>query len=195
MEAKKGYVFSPYEVMKKDKKIAYFSMEICVDAKIPTYSGGLGILAGDMIRSAADLKVPMVGITLLYKKGYLYQRVGKDGIQQELPEEWNPQDYMQLLPPKIEIEIEGRKVGVQAWLLYIEGLENYNIPVFFLDTDLAENSSYDRSLSYSLYGGDERYRLAQEIILGIGGVRMLRELGFNHINKYHMNEGHSSLLT
>lgn len=195
MEAKKGYVFSPFEVMKKDKKIAYFSMEICVDAKIPTYSGGLGILAGDMIRSAADLRVPMVGITLLYKKGYLYQRVGKDGIQQELPEEWNPQDYMQLLPPKIEIEIEGRKVEVQAWLLYIEGLDNYNIPVFFLDTDLAENSPYDRSLSYSLYGGDERYRLAQEIILGIGGVKMLRELGFNHINKYHMNEGHSSLLT
>lgn len=195
MEAKEGHVFQPLEIMKKDRKIAYFSMEICVDARIPTYSGGLGILAGDMIRSSADLEVSLVGVTLLYKKGYLHQKVGKEGIQQELPEEWNPQDYMQLLPNKILIEIEGRKVGVQAWLFFIKGLDSYCVPVFFLDTDLPENSVYDRSLSDFLYGGDKRYRLAQEIVLGIGGVRMLRELGFNNISKYHMNEGHASLLT
>lgn len=195
MEAKEGHVFQPLEIMKKDRKIAYFSMEICVDARIPTYSGGLGILAGDMIRSSADLGVSLVGVTLLYKKGYLHQKVGKEGIQQELPEEWNPQDYMQLLPNKILIEIEGRKVWVQAWLFYIKGLDSYCVPVFFLDTDLPENSVYDRSLSDFLYGGDKRYRLAQEIVLGIGGVRMLRELGFNNISKYHMNEGHASLLT
>jgi starch phosphorylase len=170
-------------------------MEICVDARIPTYSGGLGILAGDMIRSSADLRVSLVGVTLLYKKGYLHQKIGKEGIQQELPEEWNPQDYMQLLPNKILIEIEGRKVWVQAWFFCIKGLDSYCVPVFFLDTDLPENSVYDRSLSDFLYGGDKRYRLAQEIVLGIGGVRMLRELGFNNISKYHMNEGHSSLLT
>jgi len=195
MEAKEGHVFQPLEIMKKDRKIAYFSMEICVDARIPTYSGGLGILAGDMIRSSADLGVSLVGVTLLYKKGYLHQKIGKEGIQQELPEEWNPQDYMQLLPNKILIEIEGRKVGVQAWLFFIKGLDSYCVPVFFLDTDLPENSVYDRSLSDFLYGGDKRYRLAQEIVLGIGGVRMLRELGFNNISKYHMNEGHASLLT
>lgn len=195
MEAKEGHVFQLLEIMKKDRKIAYFSMEICVDARIPTYSGGLGILAGDMIRSSADLGVSLVGVTLLYKKGYLHQKVGKEGIQQELPEEWNPQDYMQLLPNKILIEIEGRKVWVQAWLFYIKGLDSYCVPVFFLDTDLPENSVYDRSLSDFLYGGDKRYRLAQEIVLGIGGVRMLRELGFNNISKYHMNEGHASLLT
>jgi len=195
MEAKEGHVFQPLEIMKKDRKIAYFSMEICVDARIPTYSGGLGILAGDMIRSSADLGVSLVGVTLLYKKGYLHQKVGKEGIQQELPEEWNPQDYMQLLPNKILIEIEGRKVWVQAWLFFIKGLDSYCVPVFFLDTDLPENSVYDRSFSDFLYGGDKRYRLAQEIVLGIGGVRMLRELGFNHISKYHMNEGHASLLT
>jgi glycogen phosphorylase len=195
MEAKEGHVFQPLEIMKKDRKIAYFSMEICVDARIPTYSGGLGILAGDMIRSSADLGVSLVGVTLLYKKGYLHQKIGKEGIQQELPEEWNPQDYMQLLPNKILIEIEGRKVWVQAWLFYIKGLDSYCVPVFFLDTDLPENSVYDRSLSDFLYGGDKRYRLAQEIVLGIGGVRMLRELGFNNISKYHMNEGHASLLT
>jgi len=195
MEAKEGHVFQPLEIMKKDRKIAYFSMEICVDARIPTYSGGLGILAGDMIRSSADLGVSLVGVTLLYKKGYLHQKVGKEGIQQELPEEWNPQDYMQLLPNKILIEIEGRKVWVQAWLFFIKGLDSYCVPVFFLDTDLPENSVYDRSLSDFLYGGDKRYRLAQEIVLGIGGVRMLRELRFNNISKYHMNEGHASLLT
>jgi glycogen phosphorylase len=195
MEAKEGHVFQPLEIMKKDRKIAYFSMEICVDARIPTYSGGLGILAGDMLRSSADLGVSLVGVTLLYKKGYLHQKIGKEGIQQELPEEWNPQDYMQLLPNKILIEIEGRKVWVQAWLFYIKGLDSYCVPVFFLDTDLPENSVYDRSLSDFLYGGDKRYRLAQEIVLGIGGVRMLRELGFNNISKYHMNEGHASLLT
>lgn len=195
MEAKEGHVFQPLEIMKKDRKIAYFSMEICVDARIPTYSGGLGILAGDMIHSSADLGVSLVGVTLLYKKGYLHQKVGKEGIQQELPEEWNPQDYMQLLPNKILIEIEGRKVWVQAWLFFIKGLDSYCVPVFFLDTDLPENSVYDRSLSDFLYGGDKRYRLAQEIVLGIGGVRMLRELRFNNISKYHMNEGHASLLT
>jgi starch phosphorylase len=147
MEAKEGHVFQPLEIVKKDRKIAYFSMEICVDARIPTYSGGLGILAGDMIRSSADLGVSLVGVTLLYKKGYLHQKVGKEGIQQELPEEWNPQDYMQLLPNKILIEIEGRKVWVQAWLFCIKGLDSYYVPVFFLDTDLPENSVYDRSLS------------------------------------------------
>lgn len=195
MEAKEGHVFQPLQIMKKDRKIAYFSMEICVDARIPTYSGGLGILAGDMLRSSADLGVPLLGVTLLYKKGYLHQKIGKEGIQQELPEEWNPQDYMQLLPNKILIEIEGRKVWVQAWNFCIEGLDNHCVPVFFLDTDLPENNVYDRSLSDFLYGGDKRYRLAQEIVLGIGGIRMLRELGFNSVSKYHMNEGHASLLT
>ena len=195
METNEGNVFQPFEIIKRDKKIAYFSMEICVDARIPTYSGGLGVLAGDMIQSSADLAVPLVGVTLLYKKGYLCQKVGKEGIQQELPEEWNPQDYMELLPNKILIEIEGRKVWVQAWFFCIKGLDNYCIPVFFLDTDLPENSVYDRSLSDFLYGGDRRYRLAQEIVLGIGGVRMLRAQGYDNISKYHMNEGHASLLT
>ena len=195
METKEIHVFQPLEIIKKDKRIAYFSMEICVDARVPTYSGGLGVLAGDMIHSSADLAVPMVGVTLLYKKGYLHQKLGKEGFQQELPEEWNPQDYMELLPEKILIKIEGRKVWVQAWRFCIEGLDSYSIPVFFLDTDLPENSVYDRSLSDFLYGGDRRYRLAQEIVLGIGGVKMLRKLDYKNISKYHMNEGHASLLT
>ncbi len=194
MEAKKGLLYEHEECTKKENKIAYFSMEICVDSKIPTYSGGLGILAGDTLRSAADLGVPMVGITLLCKKGYLRQKIDQEGCQQELPEEWNPEGVLAKLPAQVQVEIERRKVTVQVWMYMIRGLDGHNVPVYFLDTDLAENSDYDRSLSYYLYGGDDRYRLAQEIVLGIGGVRMLRELGFKDIFRYHMNEGHASLL-
>lgn len=194
MEARKGLIFEHEECVKKENKIAYFSMEICVDSKIPTYSGGLGILAGDTIRSSADLGVPMIGMTILYKKGYLRQTIDQQGYQQESPEEWNPQDVLTKLPCKVQVEIEQRKVNIQAWTYMVRGVDGDSVPVFFLDTDLPENSEYDRSLSYYLYGGDERYRLAQEIILGIGGVRMLKELGFHDIFRYHMNEGHASLL-
>lgn len=194
MDGIKNLFFEKIECMKKECKIAYFSMEICVNSKIPTYSGGLGILAGDTIRSSADLGVPMVGMTLLYKKGYLRQTINQEGVQQEFPEEWDPLDFLTKLPGKIQVTIEKRTVFIQAWMYVIEGLDETPIPVYFLDTDLPENSDYDRSLSYYLYGGDERYRLAQEIILGIGGVRMLKELGFLHISRYHMNEGHASLL-
>jgi glycogen phosphorylase len=194
MEAKKGLIHEHEECMEKENIIAYFSMEICVNSEIPTYSGGLGILAGDTIRSSADLGVPMVGMTLLYRKGYLRQIIDPQGYQQESSEEWNPQDVLTLLPGQVQVEIEQRKVTIQAWMSMVRGIDGDSIPVFFLDTDLPENSDYDRSLSYYLYGGDERYRLAQEIILGIGGVRMLKELGFHDIYRYHMNEGHASLL-
>ncbi|MDD3656260.1 MAG: alpha-glucan family phosphorylase [Atribacterota bacterium] len=194
MEARKSLLYEHEECIKGENKIAYFSMEICVDTKIPTYSGGLGILAGDTIRSSADLGVPLVGITLLYKKGYLRQDIDEQGYQQELPEEWNPQDKLIQLPARIQVEIEKRNVIVQSWMYMIKGVDGDNVPVYFLDTDLPENSEYDRSLSYYLYGGDERYRLAQEIVLGIGGVKMLKELGYKNISRYHMNEGHASLL-
>ena len=143
-------------------------MEICVDSKIPTYSGGLGVLAGDTIRSSADLGVPLIGITLLYKKGYLRQKLDEQGLQHELPEEWNPQEELVQLPARIQVEIEKRKVVVQSWIYMVKGVDGSNVPVYFLDTDLPENSEFDRSLSYYLYGGDDRYRLAQEIVLGIG---------------------------
>lgn len=182
-------------IRKKERRIAYLSMEIGIAPKMPTYSGGLGILAGDTIKSAADLKVPAVAITLIYKKGYFRQKIDDKGAQQELPYEWNPRKFMKLRPQSTEVKIEGRRVKVQAWEYRVRGASGYTVPVFFLDTDLEGNSEYDRSLVYNLYGGDERYRLAQEVILGIGGVRLLRELGYRHIRRYHMNEGHSSLLT
>ncbi|MEW6002690.1 MAG: alpha-glucan family phosphorylase [Nitrospirota bacterium] len=178
----------------KEPKIAYFSMEIGIQNDIPTYSGGLGVLAGDTIRSGADLKLPMVAVTLMSKKGYFRQDLDEKGRQTELPVLWDPSKYMKLLPAKISVQIEGRDVPVQAWQYNVTSLTGGVVPVFFLDTDMEGNTPEDREITHYLYGGDVAFRLKQEIILGIGGVRMLHELGFE-IKKYHMNEGHSSLLT
>jgi glycogen phosphorylase len=178
----------------KEPKIAYFSMEIGIQNDIPTYSGGLGVLAGDTIRTGADLKLPMVAVTLISKKGYFRQELDEWGKQTELVNAWDPSQYMTLLPTKITIQIEGHDVFVQAWQYNVESLTKGCVPIFFLDTDVEENTPEDRELTAYLYGGDLAYRLKQEIILGIGGVRMLHEIGFE-IKKYHMNEGHSSLLT
>jgi starch phosphorylase len=175
--------------------IAYFSMEIALEEGIPTYSGGLGILAGDMLRSAADLRLPITAITLLYRKGYFYQKLSSQGIQSEMPVEWIASDFLQELPQRIEVNIEGRKIQIRAWLYNITSKEGYSIPVYLLDTNLPENSTWDRTLTDFLYGGDQYYRLCQEIVLGIGGVRMLRALGYDQVRRFHMNEGHASLLT
>lgn len=180
--------------MATERSIAYFSMEIAIDPRIPTYSGGLGVLAGDTLRSCADLNVPVVAVTLLYEKGYFNQKLDEQGNQYELPACWKPGDYLRPLPEKIQVRLEGRTVEVAAWGFDIIGITGYPVPVIFLDTNLEENSEFDRGLTSFIYGGDEKYRLAQEIILGIGGVRMLRKLGYTGLNKYHMNEGHASLL-
>lgn len=182
------------EDLTKEPKIAYFSMEIGLAPEIPTYSGGLGVLAGDTIKSAADLGLPMVAVTLVSRKGYFRQIIDGRGRQREEPEEWEPSKSMVLLPQKVTVEIERRDVYVQAWLYEVKSLTGGNIPVFFLDTDVAENRPDEREITASLYGGDKAYRLKQEIVLGIGGARMLHCLGFN-IKKYHMNEGHASLLS
>lgn len=177
-----------------EPKIAYFSMEIGLSNDIPTFSGGLGVLAGDTIKSAADLKLPMVAITLAHRKGYFRQKLGPDGWQQELPRDWHPEVLTELLPTKILVTIEGRDVKVQAWLYRVKSPTGGVVPVFFLDTDIPGNVEEDRHLTDHLYGGDTEYRLKQEIILGIGGSRILDALGFK-VRKYHMNEGHASLLT
>jgi starch phosphorylase len=178
----------------KEPKIAYFSMEIGVHNDIPTYSGGLGVLAGDTIRSAADLKLPMVAVTILSSHGYFTQDLDVSGRQVEYPSMWEPSQYMDLLPHKATIRIEGRDVLVQAWRYNVKSLTGGDVPVFFLDTDLLENAVQDRDITCCLYGGDKEMRLKQEIVLGIGGVRILHEMGFE-IRKYHMNEGHASFLT
>ena len=176
-------------------KIAYFSMEIGIDENIPSYSGGLGILAGDTIKSCADLNVPVVGITLLSENGYFYQKIDENGNQIELPIKFSVSNFLQQLPTTTTVNIEGRDVKLRVWLYQYRGIGGYIVPVFFLDSNLEENSEFDRSITKYLYGGDNKYRLAQEIILGIGGIRILEALGYHTIDKYHMNEGHAALGT
>jgi starch phosphorylase len=171
-----------------------FSMEIGIEDGMPTYSGGLGILAGDTIRAAADLKVPMVGMTLLHRKGYFYQRLGSTGRQTEEPVDWVVEDFLTEMAQRSSVAIEGRTVQLRSWKYEVSGNGDFKVPVYFLDTDLPENSDWDRTLTHYLYGGDQHYRLCQEMILGIGGVKMLRALGYDQIRRCHMNEGHSSLL-
>lgn len=173
--------------------VAYFSMDVAVDSQIPTYSGGLGVLAGDMLRSAADLEVPMVAVSLIHRKGYFEQRLDSHGNQLESPADWSPETYLHRLPQKISVSIEGRDVRVGAWQYVFSGITGHSVPLVFLDTDLEENSPADRGLTDFLYGGDQRYRLCQEVILGLGGVVMLRALGYADISVFHMNEGHSAL--
>ncbi|MBI3799683.1 MAG: alpha-glucan family phosphorylase [Deltaproteobacteria bacterium] len=175
--------------------IAYFSMEIGLEAEMPTYSGGLGVLAGDTVRAAADLKVPLVAITLLHRKGYFYQQLDKDGRQSEEPSEWVIEDFLREMSPRVSVTIEGRTVYLRCWQYEAKGVSGFAVPVYFLDTNLPENTEWDRTLTDFLYGGDKRYRLCQEVVLGIGGVRMLRALGYGSIARFHMNEGHASLLT
>ncbi|MBS1258807.1 MAG: Glycogen phosphorylase [Candidatus Scalindua arabica] len=169
-------------------------MEIGLRDEIPTFSGGLGILAGDTIKSSADLNLPLVAVTLIYHKGYFKQDIDDQGRQIESPAIWGPSESMKMAPEKVDVTIEGRKVYIQAWVYFVKSPRGGKIPVLFLDTNLPENSEEDMELTYHLYGRDDNYRIKQEVILGIGGVRMLKTLGFK-IKKYHMNEGHAAFLT
>jgi starch phosphorylase len=207
--------------------IAYMSMEIGLDPDIPTYSGGLGMLAGDAVRAAADLRVPMVAVTLLYRQGYFYQRLDESGWQMDEPVRWDPSDHMRELPQRVSVRLDGRDVLVRAWTRDVVGVgpllaavnghgphgagttgsaadagaarggmrPEGRVPVLFLDTDLAENDAEDRAITGRLYAGDSRHRLRQEAVLGIAGVRMLRALGYQALERFHMNEGHAALLT
>ncbi|MFQ5820377.1 MAG: alpha-glucan family phosphorylase [Candidatus Heimdallarchaeota archaeon] len=175
-------------------RIAYFSMEIGLNDDIHTYSGGLGVLAGDVIRSSSDLKIPFVVVSLISSKGYFKQELTREGKQIEHPAEWTPPNFMTELPTRVRVQIQGRDVRVKAWLYDHQSLAGGLVSLLFLDTDIEGNTPEDREITSFLYGGDERYRLKQEIILGIGGVKMLEASGFK-VRKYHMNEGHSSLLT
>src|SRR5580700_870872 len=175
--------------------VAYFSMEIALENQIPTYSGGLGVLAGDTIRAAADIRLPMVAVSLLYRKGYFRQRLSEEGAQTEEAVEWAVEKHLQEEKPRVSVTLEGRKVELRAWRYIVKGVRGYEVPIYFLDADLPSNDPRDRDLTGQLYGGDPYYRLCQEVLLGIGGVRMLRALGHTELMRYHMNEGHAALLT
>jgi glycogen phosphorylase len=179
----------------KQSIVAYFSMEIGLDSSMPTYSGGLGVLAGDALKAAADVGLAMVGVTLLPWKGYFRQHLDKQGNQTESPVDWDPKRWLTEMPQRTVIDLFGRQVFIRAWRYSLQGLSGHPVPILFLDTSLPENREEDRRITDHLYGGDERYRLAQEAILGLGGLEMLRSLGYTDIAAYHMNEGHASLLT
>ncbi len=175
--------------------VAYFSMEIALENAMPSYSGGLGVLAGDTIRAAADLRLPMVAVSLLYRRGYFTQRLAEDGSQTEEPVEWRVEDFLQEEPARASVSIEDRRVELRCWRYTVKGVRGFEVPVYFLDADLPSNAVSDRNLTGTLYGGDSYYRLCQEVVLGIGGVRILRALGYNDLTRYHMNEGHAALLS
>jgi len=174
-------------------RVAYFSMEIALRNEIPTYAGGLGVLAGDMVRSATDLMLPMVAVCLMSRAGYFSQKIDESGQQLELADFWEPEHWAIPLDAKVAVMIDGQQVWIRAWLYVVEGHSGGRQPVLLLDTDLDENRPEDREITHYLYGGDAAYRLKQEIVLGIGGVRLLQALGFS-IFHYHMNEGHSAFL-
>src|SRR4029079_16713773 len=182
--------------MSTQPRIAYFSMEIAIEAQIPTYSGGLGVLSGDTLRAAADVGLPVVGISLVPRQGFFRQRLAEDGTQSEVAASWQPERYLELIPNvNVEVGIEGRRVCIQAWRYLVRGANGDDVAVYFLDADMPDNDPQDRALTGFLYGGHQRYRLCQEALLGLGGTAMVRALGYRQIETFHMNEGHSALLT
>jgi starch phosphorylase len=175
-------------------QIAYFSMEIALDESIPTYSGGLGILAGDTLRAAADAGLPVVGVTLVYHRGYYEQTIDAEGRQHEHPASWSPRSRLEPADATVEITLHGRPVRVRAWRATIHGVRGATVPVYLLDTDTSPNDPWDRTLTDMLYGGDQRYRLAQEALLGIAGKALVDTLTRGGIVSYHINEGHAALV-
>src|SRR5579875_941263 len=175
-------------------RAAYFSMEIALHPDIPTYAGGLGILAGDTLRSAADAGLPVAGVSLLHRQGYFEQHLDAQGNQTESSSNWSPETVLESLDARASLVLDGRKIAIRVWRYSIEGIGGHVVPVYLLDTALEENRPFDRTITDHLYGGDNYYRLCQEMLLGIGGVEILNALGCKHVLTFHMNEGHSSFL-
>ncbi|MFO7768932.1 MAG: alpha-glucan family phosphorylase [bacterium] len=178
-----------------DRPVAYFCAEFGLHSSIPIYSGGLGVLAGDHCRAASDLGIPMVGIGLLYQRGYFRQRIEADGSQQAVAERFDPESLpLHRLKGEdrawlAEMENEGEPARIAVWQIDVG-----RVPIYLLDTDLPENDPEDRDLTSQLYSGDVARRIRQEMVLGIGGVRVLRALGIRPA-VWHMNEGHTAFLT
>ena len=175
--------------------VAYFSAEIGISPSLHTYSGGLGILAGDHIKAAADLDVNMVAVTLMYKEGYFKQRMDEDGNQTEIYPRFEPDPLLEKLDGTITLPLRGREVHVQVWKYTFLGIGGTPIDILLLDTDVEENAHDDRSITLRLYAGGKDHRILQEAVLGFAGIRALRNLGYKDFSTYHMNEGHCSFLT
>lgn len=176
-----------------NRHIAWFSMELAADPRMPTYAGGLGVLAGDMLRAAADLQVPMVGVTLLHRRGYFHQQLDEAGNQLAVPAQWDPAEHLQRLETIVAVPLADRRVQVRPWRYDFIGARGYVVPAFFLDADLPANSEADRHLTDQLYAEGAEYRLSQEVLLGVGGMRLLPALGYSGVRTVHLNEGHAAL--
>ncbi len=180
----------------RERPVAYFCAEFGVHHSLPLYSGGLGVLAGDHLKSASDLGLPLVAVGLLYHHGYFHQRLRRDGWQEEHYSELNLAEMPLTLvteddgsPVRVELSVRGRRVLAQAWRADVG-----RVALYLLDTNIKENDSVDRLITGHLYGGDRETRCVQEMVLGVGGVRLLRKLGVEpHV--FHLNEGHSAFLT
>ncbi|HET9914648.1 MAG TPA: alpha-glucan family phosphorylase, partial [Anaerolineales bacterium] len=195
MDQKKTWTSETYPEL-NGRPIAYFSMEFGLHETLPIYSGGLGVLAGDHLKEASDLGLPLTGIGFMYAEGYFSQRITEDGWQEALN---NRLDFQNLpaLPVLdqsgkrlcVDVEFPGRTVSLGLWELRIG-----RIPLYLLDSNLDPNSDFDRQLTARLYWSDLDRRVMQELLLGVGGVRALRALGYNP-SVWHMNEGHAAFLT
>ena len=178
-----------------ENAIAYFSMEFAIHNSLPLYAGGLGVLAGDYCKEASDLGVPIIGVGFMYPQGYFQQLISEDGWQEEIYKQLDFAEapITQLLsrdkkPLKVKVDLDSREVYVEVWQVDVG-----RVKLYLLDTHLEENVPSDRVLSAHLYGGNSEIRLQQEIILGFGGVRVLREIGINP-SIWHCNEGHTSFM-
>lgn len=185
---------TPAQERQEPITLAYFSLEIMLRTHIPTYAGGLGILAGDLLRSCADMRIPAVGITLVYNGKNFNQVFQPDGSQTYEEFEWRKNDQFIRLPHTITLKIDGQEVKVGVWRYDIVGFSEFVVPVFLLDTDHIDNEPWKKHITDNLYGGESFARICQEVVLGIGGVKMLRELGYHDIEQYHMNEGHAAFV-
>ncbi len=170
-------------------------MEIALEPDIPTYSGGLGVLSGDTLRSAADISLPVVGITMLYSGGYFYQLLTQEGNQIEKPIRWDFLDSFEDTKKVVRVPLQDKEIAIKAWRYIVHGVTGHQVPVLLLDTNLPENEPWQRDLTSKLYDAHKFNRVSQEIILGMGGIKLLDALGYNGIETYHMNEGHSAFLT
>ena len=178
----------------KQYDIAYFSAEIGISSSLPTYSGGLGVLAGDHIKASGDIGLNMCAVTLLYREGYFKQHIDEEGIQTETYPRFDPYPLLKKLDVKFTLRLRARDVWIQVYQFDYVGHGGHAVPIYFLDTDVEENCEDDRIISLRLYSGNKDHRILQEAILGFGGARLLDELGQKTIKKYHMNEGHCSFL-
>ena len=169
--------------------VGYFTAEIGLWSELHTYSGGLGVLAGDHVKSAADANIPLIGVTLLYRKGYGRQHLDEDGIQTETYRDLDPAQHLQDTGMDISLPLDGGELWAKVWRADITGVSGHVVPVYFLDTFHPKNTEKHLDLGLTLYGGDDWVRIRQEYLLGVGGLRLLDKLGHD-VDGLHLNEGH-----